>query len=66
MSESERIALLETALRNMIAIAEFCAPSPAHEGSCGPWEQCDGQCGDAANCAQTIRAAQKILKDGGK
>jgi len=61
MNDAKRVALLESALMDMIAIAEHCAPSPAHEGSCGPWSSCDGQCVDAANCAQMIRSARSLL-----
>lgn len=48
-------------LREMVNIAEHCAPAPSHEGSCGPWSMCDCQCVDAANCAQAIHKARILL-----
>ena len=51
------------ALRNMLLIVEHGIPEPSHEGSCGPWAACDGNCEARAYCSEYIAEAKNILSN---
>lgn len=55
---------LRSSLENMLKIAEHGIPGPSHEGTCGPWAQCDGNCEARAYCAEHITEARRLVGPG--
>ena len=56
-------AEFEKALRNLLLIVEHGIPEPSHEGSCGPWAACDGNCEARAYCSEYVAEAKRILSN---
>lgn len=59
-SLADRVRDLEAALRDAIEAAERFGPVPAHDGSCGPWSSCDGQCVDSHYHHEMVQGWRKL------
>jgi hypothetical protein len=55
-----RILDLEIMLEKVTVIAED-PPKIGHEGSCGPWSLCDGECSDTVAAHYTLERAKAMI-----
>ena len=66
ISIEAEVARLREHIVNLLNIIDHGIPEPSHEGSCGPWVQCDGNCESAAYCAEYIHKAREALATKGE
>jgi len=50
------------AIESLRRIIDHGIPSPSHDGPCGPWAACDGNCESAAYCADDLHHANTTLE----